>query len=51
MAGRCFLATYRPLVKSLQGRQAMQHHGLPPFIDGCVGVSESCRDCVQYSSS
>jgi|SRR5208283_1187834 len=44
MAGRCFLATYRPLVKSLHGRQAMQRRGLPPFIDG------SCRREPDFES-
>jgi hypothetical protein len=35
--GRCFLATYRPIVRSASGRQAIQQHSLLPFIDG------SCR--------
>jgi hypothetical protein len=34
---RCFLATYRPLIKSAGGRRAAKQRGLPPFIDG------SCR--------
>lgn len=34
---RRFLVTYRPLVRSPRGRQAIQQHSLLPFIDG------SCR--------
>jgi hypothetical protein len=37
MAGRCFVATYRPLIQTAAGREAVRQHGLPPFIDG------SCR--------
>jgi len=44
VAGRCFLATYRPLVKSPNGRQAMRQHGLPPFVDG------SCRREPDFES-
>lgn len=43
--GRCFLATYRPLVKTLLGRQAIQRDSLPPFIDG------SCRREPDFESS
>jgi hypothetical protein len=42
--GRCFLATYRPLVRSLAGRQAIQEYSLPPFIDG------SCRREPDFES-
>jgi hypothetical protein len=42
--GRCFLATYRPLVRSASGRQAIQQHSLPPFIDG------SCRREPDFES-
>jgi hypothetical protein len=34
LEGRCFLATYRPLVRSACGRRAIQRHALPPFVDG-----------------
>ena len=44
MTGRCFLATYRPLVKTFSGRQAMRQHALPPFIDG------SCRREPDFES-
>jgi hypothetical protein len=44
MAGRCFLATYRPLIKSLAGRQAVRQHALLPFIDG------SCRREPDFES-
>jgi hypothetical protein len=37
MDGRCFLATFRPLIHSRGGREAVRRYGLPPFIDG------SCR--------
>ena len=37
MDGRCFLATFRPLIHSPGGRDAARRYGLPPFIDG------SCR--------
>jgi len=37
MDGRCFLATFRPLIYSPGGRDAARRYGLPPFIDG------SCR--------
>ena len=37
MAGRCFLATFRPLIWTGAGRTAARQHSLPPFIDG------SCR--------
>lgn len=37
MAARCFLVTYRPLVKNRAGRQAIREHALLPFVDG------SCR--------
>jgi len=43
--GRCFLATYRPLVRSLAGRQAIQQHSLSPFIDG------SCRREPDFESA
>ena len=43
--GRCFLATYRPLVKSAVGREAIRLHALPPFIDG------SCRREPDFESS
>lgn len=42
--GRCFLATYRPLVRALAGRQAIQEYSLPPFIDG------SCRREPNFES-
>jgi hypothetical protein len=45
IAGRCFLATYRPLVRSSSGRQAIREHALPPFIDG------SCRREPDFESS
>ena len=44
MTGRCFLATYRPLVRSASGRHAIQEHALPPFIDG------SCRREPDFES-
>src|SRR6266446_771339 len=44
MAERCFLATYRPLVKSLAGREAIRRHALSPFIDG------SCRREPDFES-
>ncbi len=42
--GRCFLATYRPLVRTASGRQAIQEHDLLPFIDG------SCRREPDFES-
>jgi len=42
--GRCFLATYRPLVRSASGRQAIREHSLSPFIDG------SCRREPDFES-
>jgi hypothetical protein len=42
---RCFLATYRPLVRSAKGRQAIRQYALPPFIDG------SCRREPDFESS
>jgi hypothetical protein len=44
MAGRCFLATYRPIVKTKPGRLAVQGCSLPPFIDG------SCRREPDFES-
>ena len=44
MAGRCFLATYRPIVQTSYGRQAVRAHALPPFIDG------SCRREPDFES-
>jgi hypothetical protein len=44
MSGRCFLATYRPLIRRALGRQAIQGHALPPFIDG------SCRRAPDFES-
>jgi hypothetical protein len=44
MAERCFLATYRPLVKSPAGREAIRQHSLLPFIDG------SCRREPDFES-
>jgi hypothetical protein len=44
MAERCFLATYRPLVKTRAGRQAIRQHSLLPFIDG------SCRREPDFES-
>ena len=44
MAGRCFLATFRPLVRTVAGRTAAQRYGLPPFIDG------SCRREPDFES-
>ena len=41
---RCFLATYRPLVRSAKGRQAIRQYALPPFIDG------SCRREPDFES-
>lgn len=35
--GRMYLATYRPLCRTGQGREAVERFGLKPFIDG------SCR--------
>jgi hypothetical protein len=42
---RCFLATYRPLVRSANGRRAIREHALPPFIDG------SCRREPDFEST
>jgi hypothetical protein len=44
MAERRFLATYRPLVKSRAGREAIRQHALLPFIDG------SCRREPDFES-
>lgn len=44
MVGNSFLATYHPLVETVQGRRAAQSHGLPPFIDG------SCRREPDFES-
>ena len=44
MTGRCFLATYRPLIHTGAGRRAVQEYGLPPFIDG------SCRREPDFES-
>ena len=37
ISGRCFLATYRPLIQTAAGRLVVLQFGLPSFIDG------SCR--------
>ena len=34
MSGRCYLATFRPLILNAGGRAAAQQYGLPLFIDG-----------------
>ncbi len=44
MCERCFLATYRPLVNTKAGREAIKQYGLPPFIDG------SCRREPDFQS-
>jgi len=44
ITGRCFLATYRPLVRSSSGRQAIRIYSLQPFIDG------SCRREPDFES-
>jgi len=43
--GRCFLATFRPLVRSARGRSAIREHSLPPFVDG------SCRREPDFESA
>lgn len=45
MAGHCFLTTYRPLVQSSAGREAVRRHALSPFIDG------SCRREPDFESA
>jgi hypothetical protein len=45
MTNRCFLSTYKPLVRTAAGRQAIRLHGLPPFVDG------SCRREPDLESS
>lgn len=45
MAGRCFLTTYHPLVRTRSGRGAAERHALPPFIDG------SCRSEPDFQST
>lgn len=42
--GRCFLATYRPLLRNTNGRRAIREHALPLFIDG------SCRREPDFES-
>jgi hypothetical protein len=37
MSERCYLATFRPIIRTRAGFDAATRHGLPPFIDG------SCR--------
>jgi hypothetical protein len=44
MRGHCFLATFRPLIRSVGGRTAAQRYCLPPFIDG------SCRREPDFES-
>ena len=44
MTGRCFLATFHPLIHTAAGRRAVQRSGLPPFIDG------SCRREPDFES-
>jgi hypothetical protein len=44
MVARCFLATFRPLVRTAKGRRAARLHNLPPFIDG------SCRREPDFES-
>lgn len=45
MPGRCFLATYRPLVMNSKGQHAIRQFDLPPFIDG------SCRREPDFESA
>jgi hypothetical protein len=44
MTGRCFLATFHPLIRTSRGRKAVQEYRLPPFIDG------SCRREPDFES-
>lgn len=44
MSGRCFLATFQPLIRTVGGRTAAQRYSLPPFIDG------SCRREPDFES-
>jgi len=44
MTGRCFLATFRPLIQTPGGRHAAARFGLPGFIDG------SCRREPDFES-
>ncbi len=44
MQNRCYLASYRPLVHTAAGRDAVRRFGLPPFIDG------SCRREPDFES-
>lgn len=44
MVGHCFLATFRPLIRTVRGRTAAQRYFLPPFIDG------SCRREPDFES-
>ena len=44
MSRHCYLATYRPLIRSRFGREASERHGLLPFIDG------SCRREPDFES-
>lgn len=44
MKGCCFLATFRPLIRTARGRAAAQNRGLPLFIDG------SCRREPDFES-
>jgi hypothetical protein len=44
MAGRCFVTTYHPLVKTRAGQQAVRRHGLLAFVDG------SCRREPDFES-
>ncbi len=41
----CFLATFRPLIRTAAGRKAAECYGLPPFIDG------SCRREPDFEST
>jgi hypothetical protein len=45
MTNHCFLSTYKPLVRTAAGRQAIRLHGLPPFVDG------SCRREPDFESA
>src|SRR5262245_28127631 len=44
MPQRCFLATFRPLIQTSDGRYAAKSNGLAPFIDG------SCRREPDFES-
>jgi len=44
MSAHCFLTTFHPLTETAAGRSAVEHYGLPPFIDG------SCRREPDFES-